>query len=170
MPDPFQILGLPEQFDLDEADIRRAYLARVAAIHPDLFFGDESQGESAELNRARESLSNPETRANLLLALRGGPSREADKSLPPAFLMEIMETREAIETALDSGNPSEREKWIKWGTEQRAQYIDRVRGQFAALGSTPGADALKTIRITLNEWRYFERLLEQLGSAPPKER
>lgn len=163
---PFQLLGLPERFDLDEATIRRAYLARVAATHPDLASGDDTQAHSADLNRARDSLADPESRANSLLELRGGPSKEADKSLPPAFLVEIMETREAIEAAFASGDSAEKDKWLAWGLQQRADYISTVRHQFANLASPPAPDALKHIRVTLNQWRYIERLIERFDPAP----
>jgi len=162
---PFQLLGLPIAFDLDEAALRRAFLAKVLAIHPDLANADDSQGQSADLNHARELLSNPESRGNILLALLGGPTKEADKSLPPAFLMEIMETREAIETALASGNPEERARWSDWGIKQRQTYVTQVRDMFAALGTTPSESALKHIRTMLNAWRYIERLIEQLDPA-----
>lgn len=161
----FEILGLPRTFDLDEGAIRRAYLARVAALHPDLADAEDAQAESAELNRARDVLMNPETRANLLLSLVGGPPKETDKSLPPAFLMEIMETREAIEASLASGDEAERKRWSEWGLNQRSSYVEELKRKFAALGASPDPVALKEVRTTLNAWRYLERLIEQLDPA-----
>ncbi|MBX3390056.1 MAG: DnaJ domain-containing protein [Phycisphaeraceae bacterium] len=162
---PFEILGLPRTFDLDEGAIRRAYLARVAALHPDLAEAEDAQAESAELNRARDVLVDPESRANLLLSLLGGPPKEADKSLPPAFLMEIMETREAIESSLASGDEAERKRWSDWGLKERSKYVGQVKGQFAGLGASPDPGALRELRKTLNAWRYIERLIEQLDPA-----
>ncbi|MBN8597172.1 MAG: DnaJ domain-containing protein [Planctomycetes bacterium] len=165
-PDPFQILGLSPRFDLDESAIRRAYLARVSAIHPDLAGAETAQPNgqdaSAELNHAREILTNPETRATALLAVLGGPTKEADKSLPPGFLMDIMETREAIEASL-AGDQSERARWLAWGIAQRQAFTAQVRAQFAAAAHSP--DSLRQIRTTLNAWRYIERLIEQLDPA-----
>lgn len=165
MNDPFQLLGLPRRFDLDDAALRRAYLARVSAIHPDIAGDDQAQAASAELNLARESLANPESRANILLALLGGPTKETDKSLPPAFLMEIMETREEIEAALASGSSGERTRWTDWGTMQRQSYIAQLREMFDSLSAAPSPASLKQIRTTLNSWRYIERLIEQLDPA-----
>jgi len=165
MSNPFQLLGLPLTFNVDDAALRRAYLAKVAAVHPDLASADGSQGVSAALNHARDLLANPEARANALLSLLGGPTKEADKSLPPAFLMEIMETREAIETALTSGDPAERTRWLEWGEKERQTYITRAREMFGALGADPSIASLKQIRTTLNAWRYIERLIEQLDPA-----
>ena len=160
---PFQALGLPLRFDLEPAAIQRAYLARVAAIHPDL--AEQDAAAAAELNLARETLNSPEARADLLLRLRGGPGKEEDKSLPPGFLVEIMETREAAEAALASNDPGERARWTRWAREQRAEYVRAVGKLFESLGTEPTAAALKQIRTTLNAWRYIERLLEQLDPA-----
>lgn len=165
MHNPFQLLGLPLRFELDEAALRRAYLTRVSAIHPDIAGDDQAQAASAELNLARESLANPETRANILLSLLGGPTKEADKSLPPAFLMEIMETREAIEAALATGNSQERARWTQWGHTERASFIARAAALFDRLDTPPTPEALKQLRTLLNSWRYIERLIEQLDPA-----
>lgn len=162
MQDPFSILSLPPHFDLDEAALRRAYLAKVASIHPDLVGEDAAQAASAELNHARELLSNPESRADILLRLKGGPAKEADKSLPPGFLMEMMETREIIDAALTTGNPADRTQWTTWGHQQRAGYIQEIAKLFS---SPTSPQSLKQIRTTLNAWRYIERLIEQLDPA-----
>ena len=169
--DPFSLLGLPRTFDLDAEALQRAYLTQAARLHPDLsgLPQDESEAKSAQLNEARTELLNPERRADRLLTLLGGPCKEADKALPTGFLMEIMETREAVEEALASKDPSQRTHWQHWAAEQRTRYIDLVRGQFAALASltqpSERSTHLKAIRQTLNAWRYIERLIEQLDPA-----
>lgn len=162
-PDPFDILGLPAVFDLDPGQIGRAYLERSAALHPDLARGDEeAPRRMAALNQAKRVLDDPERRANALLARLGGPGREQDRSLPPDFLMEIMETREQIETAVAGGDPEERRKWETWAEGERRRAVDEVAGMFRALPSPPTAESLKAIRTRLNAWRYIERLIEQL--------
>jgi molecular chaperone HscB len=157
--DPFAVLGLHASFDIDPGAVERAYLARAAAMHPDVLGdNDEAASASAQLNRAKAVLLNPEKRANALLELMGGPSKEQDKSLPPGFLAEVMELREQIEEGLERG---ERERWQRWGEEQRAEYAQRVRALFAAVGAGD-APGLQGIRTALNAWRYIERLIEQL--------
>ena len=99
-------MGLARRFDITAAEIRRAYLQRAAAVHPDLA-GDDAGEAAAALNRAKMVLENPERRANALLALLGGPAKEQDKSLPPGFLMEMMDTGDldskVISSPLDGG-------------------------------------------------------------------
>ena len=159
-PDPFATLGLPVSFALSRQQVESAYLSRIAAAHPDHGNDADSPADAAALNDARRALLDDETRANLVLASRGGPSASDDDALPDGFLMEIMETRMEIESALASGDDAERARWSAWAVEQRGVYargvgdgLDAASGDRAALGE---------IRRTLNAWRYIERLIEQL--------
>lgn len=161
--DPFDALGLPPEFDLDAARIDRAYLARAAARHPDLAMDDESAvADAARLNRARQELKDPESRAAALLKRLGGPDKSQDKSLPDGFLMEMMEIREEIEAAIAGPDPGQRERWRAWAGERREAHIRRVSSMFRAAGPAPSPEALREVRRELNAWRYAERLIEQL--------
>lgn len=159
--DPFAALGLPRRFDLEPGAIRQAHLARMAAEHPDL--ADAGDDAAADLNRARRTLEDDEARANALLTLLGGPKSDADRSLPPGFLMEIMALREAVEEAIAGGGEAARAECRADAEARRAGHIEAVAAAFAALDAgAPSAADLKSIRTELNAWRYAERLLEQL--------
>lgn len=175
---PFEVLGLGVRYRISRAEIERAYLQAVGAIHPDLgglgptAFEDESDADvTAVLNMARDTLLNPETRASLMLSLLGGSAKEQDKSLPPTFLLEMMEVREQVEAASSSKDLAELAKWKSWAADQRREYEAKVADLFDKVEQT-GANntaTLKEIRATLNAWRYIERLIEQLdpaGNAP----
>lgn len=176
MPDAFDVLGLRVAFDLPLAEIEAAYLARAAGLHPDLAGGDEeAPRRMAALNEARRTLANPETRAAALLSRLGGKAAEADKSLPPGFLMEMMERREAMEAELaaaDAGARAEAEAaWDAWGRSARREAADAVAELFAQAQAMPEGAAraalLGQVRTRLNAWRYVERLLEQVRGAGP---
>lgn len=152
MFDPFAILGLPRRFDLTDAAVRRAFLTKVQSAHPDAG-GDQDIG--ADLTKARDTLLNPESRADALLLLLGGPAKDADKSLPPGFLMDIMQTREALDAALASNNAAELERLKGWAHAERQNYIQSTAASFAS-------GDLKNTRTTLNAWRYIERMIEQM--------
>lgn len=165
--DPFDALGLPARFDLESAAVERAYLARAARLHPDIARGDpDAARRSAELNEARRVVGEPELRANALLARLGGPAKEQEKSLPPGFLMEMMEVRESIDGVLASGDRAARSTWDAWAAERRRGHIETVGALFARLSGPPEPGALRAIRTELNAWRYTERLLEQLRPTP----
>ena len=159
--DPFTTLGLEPRFDLTDAEIEAAYLARVSTAHPDAAPAGTTPADPAALNDARAALLDAERRANALLAHLGGPGPSEDKSLPDGFLMEMMEVRGEIEDAIASGGDAERARWEAWADEQRAEFVQDVTARFAAAdGSQP--EPLAAIRTRLNAWRYIERLIEQL--------
>jgi len=164
--DPYALLGLEREFALTRARIESAYLQRAAALHPDVsgLDPDEAARASSDLNHAKHALLDPETRANTLLALIGGPGKSEDKSLPDGFLMGIMEIRQQIEADLArikaSGDESKRTEWEGWAENWRAVAIERVRALFGAANDDPGT--LAQLRTQLNAWRYIERLIEQL--------
>ncbi len=166
MADAFDVLGLEPEFDLDPVTLERAYLVRAAHAHPDRAGGDpEASRLSASINEARRLLSDPESRANVLLARLGGPSKEQEKSLPSGFLAEMMEVREDIESAVAAGGEAERARREQSAGERRAAHARAVSGMFRALGPRPSSAALRAIRVELNAWRYTERLLEQLSAG-----
>jgi len=159
--DPFKLLGLEPRFDLDPAEIDRAFLARAAGAHPDLAGSDASM---SSLNEARRILADPERRANALLTLLGGPRAEDCRDLPPAFLMEIMELRERIEGLLAGGDESIRASVAREAQMRRDECVRAVSHAFASLDDPPAASALRDIRVQLNAWRYIERLIEQIDA------
>lgn len=172
--DPFALLDLPRRFEIDLEALQAVYLRKSASLHPDRFADPIEQAEAAEraaaLNRARAVLIDDERRANALLALLGGPSKEEEKDLPDGFLMEIMEIRQTMEEILASGDASKRRHFEEWADGERQALIEKIADLFrqatAGAGASPPADLLGAIRIELNALRYIERMIEQLG--PPE--
>jgi DnaJ-domain-containing protein 1 len=166
LTDPFELLGLPRVFSLAPDAIHAAHLARAAAAHPDIAGDgtsmDDAANEAAALNRAKDQLLDAESRGNVLLELLGGPTKEQDKTLPPDFLMEMMETREEIEGAMGSKDPAQIARWTAWAHEQREALSREVGEMFERMGAAAGPSELRAIRVRLNVWRYIERLVEQL--------
>ncbi len=162
-PDPFTALGLEPRFDLARDHIEASYLARVASQHPDAASTEHAgHARAADLNDARAVLLDPERRAGALLARLGGPAPEKDKSLPPAFLAEMMEIRENLEDARQGTDPAMLDHSREWSRQRRAAMIQEVAGLFASLPPSPAPAALGAVRRTLNAWRYIERMIEQM--------
>jgi molecular chaperone HscB len=102
----FELFDLPVQFALDSAvlDARWKELQREA--HPDKF---AAQGASAQrlamqwsvrINEAYQRLKNPLKRAMYLCELHGAPiEAESNTAMPPDFLMQQMQWREALDDA-----------------------------------------------------------------------
>jgi DnaJ-domain-containing protein 1 len=164
--DPFDTLGLPATFVLDAARVERAALAKLAQLHPDVSDAsvlEEMEIAAARMNAARDVLLFSLSRAEALLKRLGGPAKEADKSLPPGFLMEMMEVREQVEQAVASGDSAACTTWMAWAMDQRAQMEATAAALFAKAATDAGA--LREVRVQLNQWRYIERMIEQLDPA-----
>ena len=151
--DSFERLGLPRRFAIDPGELERNYLARSREVHPDFDTGDEDA--SAALNEAYSTLCEPFRRAEHLLILSGGPSASEDKTLPPAFLMEMLDLRDEIESA--RGSP-ERVGKIE------ADLTDRTMALEMSLAKLFEANDLPAIRRELNCVRYLGNLLRDLQS------
>lgn len=164
--DPFDTLSLPPVFGLDAARIERAALARLSQLHPDVNASDTADDlevAAARINAARDALVFALSRAETLLRRMGGPAKEADKSLPPGFLMDIMEIREQVEAAVASGDAAASAKWNAWALDQRRAMEARAADLFTLAATDPAV--LSQLRVHLNQWRYIERMIEQLDPA-----
>jgi molecular chaperone HscB len=166
MSDHFDRLGLPRRFVIDAGELERAYLARSRAVHPDYHLAGPSAdlGASLELsaavNEAYNTLRDPFTRAEHLLALEGGPGPGEQKDVPPAFLMEVLDLREQVEAARGNATATER-----LATAFAARYdaqLATVGALFARLdGANPTerATVLKQARAALNAAKYVRGLI-----------
>ncbi|MGE5161980.1 MAG: Fe-S protein assembly co-chaperone HscB [Betaproteobacteria bacterium] len=105
-PDHFELFGLPPRFAIDLDALERAYREVQARVHPDRF----ASGTAAErrvamqwatrANEAYTTLRSPQKRAAYLVERAGEPiNAEANTAMPPAFLMQQMEWREALDDA-----------------------------------------------------------------------
>ncbi len=157
---PFDTLGLPVRFDISLANIEQAYLARIAAAHPDLA-GSNGSADPSRLNDARKTLLDDEQRARAVLAARA-PDAKAPP-LSPDFLAEILEVRQEAEEAVESGDDESVERWRRWAADRRQDLANELA---KLLGSDDGpleAGKASAAAGVLQQWRYFERMLEQVG-------
>jgi molecular chaperone HscB len=165
MHDHFERLGLPRRFSLDPAALEAAYLGRTRAVHPDFHHtgsgGEQAASEAltAAVNEAYTTLRDPFRRAEHLLALLGGPTATDVKDIPPAFLMEMMDLREQIETVTRSGDE------VKLSAMD-ASLGTRLAGFYGGVGRLFAADPvpLVAIRRELNAAKVVKGLLRDLRS------
>jgi len=157
------MLGVERRFVVDEPALRHVFLKASAEHHPDRFVDPIEQAEAVErmsqLTDAYRVLSDPELRAKALLALSGLELAEDKDKLPPDLLMEVMEVREQMEAAIESGDQAALDRLRKWASEQRAGYLEKLEALFA--GELDQAKA-SAVREQLNALRYMQRMLEQM--------
>jgi molecular chaperone HscB len=169
--DHFERLGLPRRFAVDAAALEREYLARSRAVHPDFHSAGSSSDlaasmdSAAALNEAYNTVRQPFARAEHLLALEGGPSASEHKAMPPAFLAEMLEAREAVENA--RGSDADVERLDREFRERRDQLFADVTRQFELLTQVPQGDPRRTkilheLHGLLNAIKFVQGLLRDL--------
>lgn len=105
MSNPFEIFGLPIQFNLEEDRLQSAYLRAQAAIHPDLFINRSdlekrmAASQATTLNEAYTRLKNPLTRAEDFLKAKGVnvPGSHGATVALESLLSEVLEWRDRIQ-------------------------------------------------------------------------
>lgn len=101
--DHFALFELPRTFRLESSTLDKRYREILALVHPDKF-AHASDAErrlslqwATRINEAYLTLKKPLTRGRYLLELAGQPVDDENNTvMPPEFLMEQMEWREAV--------------------------------------------------------------------------
>jgi len=160
--DPFALLGAPRRFDLDLPRLEKTHREISRALHPDKFAG-ASHGErraalerAASVNEAFRTLKDPIRRAEALFRLAGaeiGDGKEPKAS--PAFLMDMMEQREALAEARAKRDLAA-VRALGAAMEARAEVVkDKLTQAFAG---EPDRSALPL----LGELRFYARFKEEI--------
>ncbi len=104
--DDFALFGLPRRFALDVAELAALRRTLLGQVHPDRFATGGASAQRVALqwavrvNEACERLKDPLKRAAYLCELHGAPiGAEDNTAMPPAFLMQQMAWREALDDA-----------------------------------------------------------------------
>ena len=104
--DDFTLFGLPQRFAQDRAALDARWKELQREAHPDRFAAQGAAARrvalqwSVRINEAYQRLKNPLKRAAYLCELRGAPiDAERNTAMPPQFLMQQMEWREALDEA-----------------------------------------------------------------------
>jgi molecular chaperone HscB len=126
----FELFDVPTRFAQDRAllDARWKELQREA--HPDKFAAQGAAAQrvamqwSVRINEAYQRLKDPLKRAMYLCELNGAPIRaESNTAMPPDFLLQQMQWREALEDAQD---PTSLETIASQAADSRRQALSRI--------------------------------------------
>jgi molecular chaperone HscB len=100
----FELFGLQPTFALDRAQLDVQWKSLQREAHPDRFASEGASAQriamqwSVRINEAYNRLKDPLKRAAYLCELNGvAVNAENNTSMPPAFLMQQMEWREALD-------------------------------------------------------------------------
>ena len=148
---------------MDTEALERSYREIQSHVHPDRFAhaGDAERRASLQwttrVNEAFQVLKNPVSRAKHLLELHGvDVAFETNTAMPPEFLMQQMELREALDDA------------------KEASKLDDLRRQLQTSRSALERDVAQTIDVKkdyagaaglVRKLQFLQRLDEEIDAA-----
>lgn len=167
--DPFSTLGLSRDFDVGLPAVERTHRELSRALHPDRYAGAGASERKAALSKAIEVnesyriVRDPVRRAEALFELAGvrvGETNEPKAS--PAFLMDVMEQREALSDAREARD-ARRVRALAASFEARAK-----EAEFALAAGFRAADGdrerLAPLVRRLGELRFYRRFLDEVSA------
>jgi molecular chaperone HscB len=163
-PDHFALFGLAPRFAIDLTALESAYKDVQARVHPDRF----AAGTPAErrvamqwatrANEAYRALRDDGRRAAYLCELNGVTiDAESNTAMPPAFLMQQMEWREALDEVRAAGKPADALRAEVLAS--RAQAVQQIAAALDDARDFPRAAAL------VRQLMFVDRFLAEFGSA-----
>jgi molecular chaperone HscB len=163
MQNHFDLFGLTPAFSIQGEALERSYREIQSKVHPDRFAhaGDAERRASLQwttrVNEAFQILKNPVTRARHLLELHGvDVAFETNTAMPPEFLMQQMELREALEEAK---TPAALDQMRKGLRQEKAALQDQIGQAIDSRKDYAGAAGL------VRKLQFLDRLDEEIDSA-----
>jgi molecular chaperone HscB len=163
-PDHFELFALPARFAIDLDALERAYKEVQSRVHPDRY----AAGTAAErrvamqwatrANEAYTTLRSPARRAAYLVE-RAGVKIDAERNtaMPPAFLQQQMEWREALEEARH--DPAAREALRATMNDERGELVAAIERTLDEKHDAQSAAAL------VRQLMFIDRFAADIGLA-----
>lgn len=166
----FELFGLPFQFELDNSLLASQFRELQRCFHPDNYATASERDrllsvqKAAQINDAFQTLKNPVSRAEYMLAERDEDIRGEQKTLQDmAFLMQQMDLREALEAIPDSSDPES--ALFDFEQQASAMYKEQL-AQLAELLNNEqwleAADGVRKLKFIVKLRDEVERLEESL--------
>ncbi|MDH5301083.1 MAG: Fe-S protein assembly co-chaperone HscB [Gammaproteobacteria bacterium] len=157
----FELLGVSASFDLDVAVLSENYRAVQRALHPDRFANSSekerrlSVQHAARINDAYNTLKSPLLRSVYLLGLRGVDVQiESNANMAPAFLMEQMELREALDDAAMAGSTDQVQTLLEQIDARERQLHKELSAGFEENSDA----ALQRVALNVRKLQFFSKL------------
>jgi molecular chaperone HscB len=162
----FELLGLPVAYAVDPASLERGYRELQTQVHPDRHAaGSEAERRVAmqwatRANEAYRALRDPLERARYLLHLKGyDTGEESNTAMPPDFLMQQMEWREAVVEASAAKDAAGLRRLHSDLAIERRTQLDLLA---KAIDRESNYDAGCSL---VRKLRFLEKLDEEIGEA-----
>lgn len=170
--DFFALLGQPRSYHIDSAQLDQAYHELQSRVHPDRHAHlPETERRlsmqwATQVNEAYRTLKHPLQRARYLLQLAGVDiDHESNTAMPPAFLVEQMEWREAVAEARAASDHHELEKLMLRLQQQSSNIRDEVERDIDQNKNyAAAAEALRRLMFIEKLEQDIDEALEALES------
>ncbi len=164
----FEFYKLPIHFGLDVGKIKRQYLLKSKATHPDYFTlasakeQEKAMHQASLNNEAYKVLSNPNLRTKHILEIKGVIQEGEKVELAPSFLMEMMDINEQLmEAAFD---PIARQK-VEQEVNGLLDGLKATENPLMKAFDEGGDDAsLRKIKEIYFQRKYLLRIKEKLNT------
>lgn len=165
MPGYFELFGLPERFELDDAALEARYRTLAAQFHPDrsaaasAFEQRQAVMMASAVNQAYQVLKDPLERAAYLLELRGiNADAPEHTAYAPEFLMQQMEWRESLmEVQMENDAAALKTLENEIAAEAEKLFADLQQ----AFADKRHEEAAQLVR----QGRFFDKLLREIRQA-----
>jgi molecular chaperone HscB len=164
----FELLGLPVAYAVDDTRLESGYRALQSQVHPDRYAAaTEAERRVAmqwatRANEAYRTLRDPVDRARYLLSLKGfDTGEESNTAMPPDFLMQQMEWREAVAQARGASDSARLEGLHGDIGEERAAMLRQLERAIDADSNYEAGCSL------VRKLRFLEKLEEEIEEALP---
>ena len=165
MQNHFELFHLPQQFAVDAKALDQAYRDVQNQVHPDKFARSPDAEKRVAMqwatraNEAYQTLKSPLRRATYLCELHGiDLETESNTSMAPAFLMQQMEWREALDDARTGRDLAALEQLDGALAAARREQLDHIS---AALDGEQYAQAALGVRQLM----FLEKFGDEVAAA-----
>jgi len=163
----FELFGLEQTYAQDRTQVDARWKDLQRQAHPDKFADQGAAAQriamqwSVRINEAYQRLKDPLKRAAYLCELHGAPvNAENNTAMPPAFLMQQMAWREALDDAESAEDLEQISQQVQQASRDVLQKIEQLIDQQQAF-----ADAVGQVRALMFVERFaadVDKRLDQL--------
>ncbi|MBT3068236.1 Fe-S protein assembly co-chaperone HscB [Rhodoferax sp. U11-2br] len=141
----FELFGLAQTYAQDRTQIDARWKDLQRQAHPDKFADQGAAAQriamqwSVRINEAYQRLKDPLKRAAYLCELHGAPvNAENNTAMPPAFLMQQMAWREALDEAEGADDLEQISQQVQQASREVLQKIEQLIDQQQAYTEAVG--------------------------------
>lgn len=167
----FELFAVPATFAQDRAALDARWKELQREAHPDRFAAQGAAAQrvamqwSVRINEAYQRLKDPIRRASYICELNGAPlNAENNTAMPPDFLMQQMEWREALDDADDADDADAVEKLQAEVEAGRARALSSLDWLIDEKGDYPAAaQQVRALMFIERFGQDVEAKFDQLG-------